>query len=79
MGAARQVAEELAHLAQRIGLVHRLVVDQGALAVHLVATQVILVDGDAVGLLDHRRAGREDLRLVATLKPEAQKKIANSR
>ena len=59
-----QVAQEAAHLGQGIGLVDGLVVHERALAVHLVAAQVVLVDVDAVGLLDHRRPGREDLGLV---------------
>jgi hypothetical protein len=63
--AARQVGQEAPHLRQRVGLVHGLVVHQRALAVRLVAAQLVLVDLHAVGLAHHVRPGGHDLGLVA--------------
>ena len=63
--AARQVAQEALHLRQRVGLVHRLVVHQRALAVHQVPAQGVLVDGLAIGLQHHMGPCRHHLRLLA--------------
>jgi hypothetical protein len=63
--AARQVAQEALHLGQRVGLVHRLVVHQRALAVHQVPAQGVLVDGLAIGLQHHMGPRRHHLRLLA--------------
>ena len=63
--AARQVAQEALHLRQRVGLVHRLVVHQRALAVHQVPAQRVLVDGLAIGLQHHMGPGGHHLCLPA--------------
>jgi hypothetical protein len=65
-GACRQVGEEATDLRQRVGLRLGQVVDGAGLAgVDLPAAQLLLVHVLAHALLDHRRAGHEQLRGVA--------------